>query len=75
MSLGPRVERPRGRLRPLACFAAITLRADQEEGGVVFPAGTRGVIVDKYDDGTYGVELISPAEDVVIVKRADLEPA
>ena len=59
----------------LTCFAAVTLRVDQKEGGVVFPAGTRGVIVDYYGNGTYGVEFAAPAEDVVIVKHADLEPA
>ena len=74
MSLGFRVERPVERSR-LDCFAAVKLRVDQEEGGVVFPAGTRGVIVDDYGDGTYGVEFAFLVEDVVIVKHADLELA
>ena len=75
VSLGFRVERPMERSPPLDCFATVKLRADQEEGGVVFLAGTRGVIVDRYEDGTYGVEFAFPVEDVVMVKRVDLEPA
>ena len=74
MSWNLRVERPLERPQ-LDCFAAVRLRAEQKEGGVVFPAGTQGVIVDRYVDGTYGVEFTAPAEDVVIVKHADLEPA
>ena len=68
-----RIELPVERSR-LDCFAAVQLRVGQKDGGVVFPAGTRGVIVDDYGNGTYGVEFAAPAEDVVIVKRVDLEP-
>lgn len=63
-----------GPVRRLERFSAVRLRAAQRDGGVVFPAGARGVIVDAYEDKTYGVEFASPAEDVVIVRGEDLEP-
>ncbi len=75
MNMGFRVGKPVERQRPLDRFAPVKLRVEQTEGGVRFPAGTRGVIVDVYDDGTCGVEFGSPAEDVLVVRLADLEPA
>lgn len=74
MPLGVHVDRSIAPLSRLDCFVPVRLRAEQRDGPVVFPVGTRGVVVDRYDDETYGIEFSSPAEDVVIVKRADLEP-
>jgi hypothetical protein len=59
----------------LVRFGAVKLRTDQEEGGVRFPAGSRGILLDLYDDGTCEVEFSSPIEDAILVKRTDLEPA
>lgn len=75
MPLGFRIKPPIEQLPPLDCFVAVKLRTQQNEGGVVFPVGARGVTVDAYEDGTYEVEFAFPAEDVVIVKRADLDLA
>ncbi len=40
----------------------------------MFAAGSLGVIVDVYADGSYGVEFSLPVEDVLIVDGDDLGP-
>ena len=56
-------------------FHAIRLRTPQASGDVTFPAGTRGVVVDVYEDGSCDVEFSSPVEDVVIVAGKHLKAA
>ena len=58
-----------------SAFHAVRLRTPQGGDNVTFPAGTRGVILDLYGDGSYGVEFSAPAEDVLIVAGEDLETA
>lgn len=59
----------------LPCFSVVKLVAAQEEGNVLFPAGARGVVVDIYSNGTYGIEVSSPKEDVIVVTRENLVTA
>ncbi len=56
-------------------FHAVRLRTPQVSDDMTFPAGTRGVIVDVYEDGSYGVEFSTPVEDVLIVAGEDLKAA
>ena len=57
-----------------AMFQAVRLRTSQLCGGVAVPAGTRGVVIDTYDDGSYGVEISKPVEEVLIIDGKDLDP-
>ena len=54
-------------------FHGVRLRTPQVGDNVTFPAGTRGVIVDLYGVGSFGVVLSTPVEDVLIVAGEDLE--
>jgi hypothetical protein len=57
----------------LAEFAPVTLRRLVYHGGVVFPAGTHGIVVHIHDGGAaYEVEFSHPAEMVLTLTTADL---
>ena len=58
-----------------SAFHEVRLRTPQVSDDVTFPAGARGVIVDVYEDGSYGVEFSIPVEDVLIVAGEDLKAA
>ena len=62
-------------LTTFLAFHAVRLCTPQVSDDVTFPAGTRGVIVDVYEDGSYGVEFSTPVEDVLIVAGENLEAA
>ncbi len=56
-----------------AAFAPVILRHDVLDDGVVFPAGTRGIVVEIHDDGVaYEVEFSHPAEMVLTLTPDDL---
>jgi hypothetical protein len=54
-------------------YSSVILTRDIEEDGVMFPAGTRGVVVEIRDDGVYYlVEINDPPFGVISVCVDDL---
>ncbi len=62
--------------KTFADFATVRLRRPARGFGVLFPAGSVGVVVDCHEDGIhYEVEFDSPRPGVATVISRDLEPA
>lgn len=58
---------------PLTEFRPVVLRRAIIHRDVVFPAGTRGIVVECHEDGLgYEVEFAHPAEAVLSLARSDL---
>lgn len=66
-------QQPRDLVPRLVELAEVQLRRAVSVDGILYPAGSRGVIVWCYPDGeAFEVELFSPQPAVVIVLGQDL---
>jgi hypothetical protein len=63
---------------PLALpeYSAVRLLRDIIHDGICFPEGSAGTIVVIHEGGVaYEVEFSIPAEEVISIRREDLQPA
>ena len=62
--------------KTFADFAMVRLKRPARGFGVLYPAGSVGVVVDCHEDGiVYEVEFDSPMPGIATVAGSDLEPA
>lgn len=63
-------------IKPFDEYIYVTLARDLVSDGVLYPVGTRGVIVQRHDDNIgYEVEFEAPRFTVVTLTANDIEAA
>jgi hypothetical protein len=56
-------------------YSAVRLSHPVQAGGVIYPAGCRGVIVHRHSDGVgYEAEFEEPAFRVITLTGSDFQP-